>query len=69
MKVPHYNDLLEFLNMRTQASESHGVDQGRKSEPHNRKQQGGGSKSLASFVSNASNTSDMCVLCKSDKHP
>ena len=26
-------------------------------------------KSVASFVSNVSNTTDMCVLCKSDKHP
>ena len=67
--VPHYNDLLEFLNMRAQALESHSVDQGRRrtrSELHHKKQQGG-SKSVASFVTNASNTSDMCVLCKNDK--
>ena len=36
---------------------------------HHKKQQGV-NKPVVSFVSNASNTSDMCVLCtyKSDKH-
>ena len=69
-EVPHFSNLLEFLNMRAQASETHSLDQGKKTrnETHYKKQQPSG-KSVASFVSNASNTTDMCVLCKSDKHP
>ena len=62
-EVPHFSNLLEFLNMQAQASETHNLDQGKKTknETHYKKQQPGG-KSVASFVGNASNTTDMCAV-------
>ena len=57
--VPHYSELLDFINLRAQASES--LPSSKKSNPPN--------KPIASFAANASDTSPNCVLCKTDRHP
>ena len=58
--VPHYQDILDFLNLRAQATESTLVDSGtKKSNPKK--------GYVASHVAH-SNTSGQCVVCK-DKHP
>ena len=55
--VPHYNDLLEFIDLRAQASESSFSSQKKPSKP------------IVSFVTSASNTSLNCVVCKKERHP
>lgn len=68
--VPHYNELLEFLNLRAQACETYTSDTKRtprsgaystKKSPSN--------KSIASFTANASESVAGCILCKPEKHP
>jgi len=66
--IPHYNDWLEFINLRAQASES--------SSGVSRKQAHGGTKHnppgkpIASFVASANSTpSSNCVCCKKERHP
>ena len=67
-KVPHYQDLLEFLNLRAQASESSlattkkgaAVDHQQKTLP----------RQITSFAASAStNSESTCILCKTEKHP
>ena len=67
--IPHYQDLLQFLNLRAQATESslldkkskHDVSQSRKNFPS------GGS--VLSYATNAELISNRCVVCKSERHP
>ena len=66
--VPHYNELLDFINMRTQASESLPVAP-RGSTPFFSKKQHFSSKPIASFAADASASSPNCVVCKTEKHP
>ena len=66
-EVPHFNDLLEFLNMCAQASEVSDQGKRNKSDVQGKRQSSG--KPVASFVGNASNPAAHCVLCKNDKHP
>jgi hypothetical protein len=67
--VPHYQELLEFINLHAQASEM-SVSKNRKStmseikRPHHIS-----SKPGASFATSTSASSDNCVICKTDKHP
>ena len=63
--VPHYNDLLEFLNLRAQASE-HTIDDSHRRTPNEMRKV---HKPIASHNANvtpASNAS--CPLCKSENH-
>ena len=57
--VPHYSELLDFINLRAQASES--LPSSKRPNPPN--------KPIASFAANASETPPNCVLCKTDRHP
>ena len=57
--VPHYNELLIFINLRAQASES---------LPSSKKQNTT-TKPVASFTAGASDAAPNCVLCKTDRHP
>jgi hypothetical protein len=67
--VPHYQELLEFINLRAQTSET-SVPKNRKStkneikRPHHMS-----SKPVASFATSTSASSDKYILCKTDKHP
>ena len=67
--VPHYTKLLEFLNLRAQASES-ASPESRKSTrndyPLTKKRLPNRS---TSFVANTSGTTSNCVLCKTERHP
>ena len=57
--VPHYNELLGFINLHAQASES---------LPSSKKQNTT-TKPVASFTAGASDAAPNCVLCKTDRHP
>ena len=63
-KVPHYDDLLEFLNLRAQASETCSNEPkkshfSKKTNP----------RSAHSFAANAQEATPDCFLCKTLKHP
>ena len=58
--VPHYNDLLDFINLRAQASESLSTSSSKKPFPN---------KPVTSFAANASNSSPLCTVCKTERHP
>ena len=65
--VPHYNNLLDFINLRAQASESLATPS-KGSTPFSGKKQSS-SKPVASFAASASDSSPNCLICKSEKHP
>ena len=56
--VPHYNELLEFINTRARASES--LSTNKKQPSH---------KPVVLYTANASNSSPSCQICKTEKHP
>lgn len=64
--VPHYNRLLEFIDVRAQASEIALPGGGRRLKSDIRKP--AGYRSVDSHFSVA-DTALVCVVCKSDKHP
>ena len=70
LDVPHYDNLLKFINLRAQASKSSASDSNKKPTRQevslSRKQPF--SKSVASFAANADIPMN-CVICKKDKHP
>ena len=64
--VPHYQDLLDFIN---QASETSCTVQTKKvpqNDQHIRKWQG---RAVASLATTSSTTDNNCVVCKTEKHP
>lgn len=67
--VPHYKLLLEFINLRAQASEAAISDPTKKpfkSDPLPAKRN---YRSVASFVASANSSPGSCVACKSENHP
>ena len=70
--VPHYKELLEFTNLRAQASETSTSDQSKKSskgETHPNRKSFVSGKPVVSFATNTTDSVGNCVLCKTDKHP
>ena len=68
--VPLYQSILEFINLRAQASESSSTDVGRKltkNDTFTRKSTAP-AKPVASYAANADSDSSSCVDCK-EKHP
>ena len=65
--VPHYSDVLEFINLRAQASESLAVPSKGSTPSANKKQSS--NKPIASFAASASESSPNCLICKTEKHP
>ena len=70
--VPHYGELLEFINLRAQASETSVTEQSKKlskndTQPAKRFTSTG--KPIASFTASASEPIANCILCKVEKHP
>ena len=57
VNVPHYDELLSFIDLRAQASET--------SCPTRKKP----SNKVMSFATNTSAISNNCVVCKNEKHP
>ena len=69
-EVPHYKEgLLEFINLRAQASETSASNHGKKSSKGPLKKPFTLSKPVASFATNTTDPASDCVLCKTDKHP
>ena len=65
--VPHHNDLLEFINLRVQASESLATPSKGFAPFTNKKQQF--NKPVVSYTASASDASPNCPICKTEKHP
>ncbi len=67
LKVPHFTKLLEFLNLRAQASESSVPEFSKKRQLESvASRRNPASRSVASF---AATVNDTCVVCKVSKHP
>ena len=62
-ETPHYNDLLDFLNLRAQASETSSSELKKR---HSSRQ--ANPKSATSFAAIAQETPANCSLCKTQKH-
>lgn len=72
--VPPYHELLEFIDLRAQASEASASDPTKKAprnelRPTSVKRMLNPSKPVASHAASADAITGNCVLCKSDKHP
>ena len=65
--VPHFTRLLEFLNLRAQASETCASSHKSSHKAGNRHPNP--PKPVASFAANTSDSSNNCVLCTTTKHP
>ena len=68
-EVSPYQELLDFLNIRAQASETSTSDHGKKtpkSDAHGGRKQFVPTRPVATFTTDPVSN---CVLCKSDKHP
>lgn len=70
VSVPHYTRLLEFLDLRAQASETCATETTRnpRNDTHPTKRSPI-DRSVASFATNASVPVANCILCTSEKHP
>ena len=67
-EVPHYHKLLEFVNLRTQASETSISEPNQKSRSDVRSTKKFTTKPIASFASTAEPLLN-CVICNTSKHP
>ena len=69
--VPHYEKLLEFVNLHSQATETFISERKRSSqvEAHSARRNQVTSKPVASFAANAADPAASYVLSKTDKHP
>ncbi len=70
-EVPHYHDLLEFLDHRAQASEASTPATKRqpRMDPPSTRRSGNHSKTVNSFAANCEPSSNHCTICKTEKHP
>ena len=64
--MPHYNDVLEFINLRAQASETITSESKPRFIPRKPYQP---SRSVASFAAGARDSDPNCVVCKTERHP
>ena len=62
--VPHYTELLEFLNLRAQASESTLSEQRRQTDARKHP-----AMRYTSHTSSVSAANNHCVMCKTERHP
>lgn len=65
--VPHYNDLLEFINLRAQASEA--LPATKRGPTSNTAPPRRTFKPIASHVAISVSEASDCLVCKTDKHP
>lgn len=70
-EVPHYSKLLEFLDLRAQASETSFSHQRGpiRSGPSPDKRIHYHTRPVAAFAANAMDPTSVCPVCKTDKHP
>ena len=64
--TPHYNDLIEFINLRAQASET--ISSESRPRPATPRVNSS-NKSVTSFTASASDPDINCILCKTERHP
>ena len=64
-EVPDYQHILEFIDLRAQASEA-SLSEANGAKKHHRRSQP--DKVLSSFFSAKDSSADSCVLCKNEKH-
>ena len=71
MEVPHYRELLTFIDLRAQASESSTTVTTKKIESESIpfKKAPATGRSVASFPSNHNTVSGHCICCQNEKHP
>ena len=70
--VPHYQDLLEFINLRTQASKIPVADSAKKQTKHespSARKPFASSKTVALFAASTDSATNLCLACKTEKHP
>ena len=67
-EVPHYRELLEFVNLRAQASEATISDKRYAPIPGNRIRVPNPGKPFTAFVANTSPENDPCTLCVNEHH-
>ena len=70
--MPHYGELLEFINLRAQASETSVTEPDKKpskNDTHPLKRLTPAGKPIASFTASTSEPTANCILCKVEKHP
>ena len=67
--IPHYLKLLEFLNLRAQASETCSPTQERRSGRFEYKKPFTSLKRIPAHAGNVSEPNAVCVVCKVEKHP
>ena len=69
--VPHYNKLLEFINLRAQASETlpTGRSRAESQSTQSTRNSSQPTNPVASFAANAADSATDCVLCQGEKHP
>ena len=71
-EIPHYQDILDFSDLRAQASESSLraiLKRHAKVDPHPPKRPSGSGKHVAAFPANPDTGNSHCVLCISECHP
>ena len=69
-EVPHYNDLLEFLNLRAQASEALSTSKPSKKQTSTPGKKFGQPGKVASFAAAGTESGrNHCILCTSERHP
>ena len=73
-EVPHYKELLQFVDLRAQASESATSGVAKKSFDKNNtpppvRKNYTSRKPVASFAASADSSLGLCIACKSEKHP
>ena len=68
--IPHYRELLDFINLRAQALEISVSDVSRKVHGNDARKSFSSGKPVAAFAANATPpATEYCVLCKTSRHP
>ena len=67
--VPHYKELLDFINLRAQASETSASDHGKKGGETRPPKKPFVHVPTKSIAMNMTDPVGNCILCKTDKHP
>ena len=69
--VPHYEELLKFIDLRAQASETSVAESAKRQPRHESsvRKSFASSKPVSLFANHTESTKDQCIACKADKHP
>ena len=69
--VPHYEELLKFIDLRAQAYETSVAESAKRQPRHesSMRKSFASSKPVSLFTNHTESTKDQCIACKADKHP